>query len=177
MSDSGWTSNSANYIKPVVSDPWAAEAAAAGHRGTQHLTAVTTAQATPEVAAALDLLEGDEVAVRRRTVLLDDRPVELVDSYYPLAIAAGTGLTEPTKIRGGAVTLLGDLGYTAAAVDEWVSARLATAEERGALALFEGEWVLVQRRRSVAAGGTPFEYAVMTMVARGRSLHYQMKTA
>lgn len=176
MSDSRWTSNSTAYVTPTGGDTWAQEAAADGQRGTQRLAEVTTAPASEEVAAALDLPEGSDVVIRRRVILLDDQPVELADSYYPAAIASGTALAEPKKIRGGAVTLLGELGYTAAEVDEEVGTRRPTADERNALGLAEGEPVLIQTRRSATAEGIPFEFATMTM-APSRRLRYQMKTS
>jgi GntR family transcriptional regulator len=180
MSNGTWTSNSALYITPMEGsqgDAWAREASASGHRGSQRLTAVETVAAPALVASALGLPEGAAVVVRRRLVLLDDQPVELADAYYPEAVAVGTGLADTAKIRGGAVTLLGELGYVAAIVDEEVGARPPTPDERVTLELADHEPVLVLVRRSATADGEPFECAVMTMAARNRRLHYQMKTA
>ena len=177
MNDAKWTSSSAAYIAPTSGDPWAREAAAAGSRGTQRLTEVATVPAPAEVAAALGIPQSSDVVLRRRVVLADEAPVELADSYYPAAIAAGTDLAEPKKIPGGAVTLLGNLGYLAADVDEEVSARQPSPAEQHALQLLDGEPVLVLTRRSATADGTPFEYSVMTMAARERRLRYQMKAA
>jgi GntR family transcriptional regulator len=175
MRDRGWTSSSTAYITPSSGDAWGDEAASQGRQGTQRLAEVTTLRASAEVASALALPAGGEVVVRRRVVLLDGQPVELADSYYPSTLAAGTGLAEPRKIRGGAVALLANLGYVAADVDEEVSARQASAEERDALRLGDGEPVLVLTRRSATADGTPFEFTAMTMAASHRRLRYQMK--
>lgn len=177
MSDSRWTSSSTDYVTPSTGDTWAREAAANGQHGTQRIAEVATVPAPEPVAIALGLPNGSEVVVRRRVVLLDDRPVELADSYYPRTIADGTGLAESKKIPGGSVTLLRDLGYVAAEVDEEVSARSATAEERAALRLADDEPVLVLTRRSATTDGTTFEYAAMTMAASRRHLRYQMKPA
>ncbi|MCW6003797.1 UTRA domain-containing protein [Micromonospora sp. CPCC 205371] len=175
MNDAKWTSSSTAYIAPTSGDPWAREAAATGSRGTQRLVEVATVPAPTTVAAALGIPESSDVVVRRRLVLADDAPVELADSYYPGAIAAGTDLAEPRKIPGGAVTLLGSLGYVAADVDEEVSARQPSPSEQRALQLPDGEPVLILTRRSATTEGTPFEYSVMTMAARERRLRYQMK--
>lgn len=176
MSDSRWTSSSTAYVTPSGGDTWAAEAQSAGQRGTQRLAEVAAVPAPAAVASALGIPEGSRVVVRRRVVLADDVPIELADSYYPHELAAGTALAEPKKIPGGAVTLLSELGYRAADVDEEVSARRPTSDEQAALRLADGEPVLVLTRRSATADGTPFEYTVMTMATRSRRLRYQMKT-
>ncbi|MEV4316773.1 hypothetical protein [Actinocrispum sp. NPDC049592] len=63
-------------------------------------------------------------------MLFNEQPVELTDSYYPVAIARGTWLAESRKIPGGAVAYLTDLGHPARRVREDISARLATPQER-----------------------------------------------
>lgn len=108
-------------------------------------------------------------------VLLDGEPVELADSYYPAAIAHGTPLTQTGKIRGGAVTLLAEMGYQARTVDEAISARPATPDERELLNLEPNDWVLVLRRVTRDRSGAPFESSEMTMVASGRELRYELQ--
>jgi GntR family transcriptional regulator len=156
-----------------TSDAWAAEATAAGRRGTQTIAWAREVPAATPVAAALDLPDGSPVVTRRRVVLLDDQPVELADSYYPPDIAVGTALAEPAKIRGGAAALLANLGHIAAEVLEDITARMPTDEEQAALQVGPSEPLLILARVSVGTDGRPFEYAVMTMVARGRVLHYR----
>ncbi|GIH91905.1 GntR family transcriptional regulator [Planobispora siamensis] len=176
MSDT-WTSISAPYVRPRAAgqqDAWAEEAAQHGGTGRQALREVAEIPAPADVAEALDVPAGQPVVVRRRTILFDEQPVELADSYYPAAIARGTGLAESGKIRGGAVTLLADLGYQSRRVIEDVCARPATESERELLRLDEGEWVLVLTRVSATAEGVPFEAATMTMIARGRHMRYEM---
>ncbi|BCL15039.1 UTRA domain-containing protein [Micromonospora sagamiensis] len=174
MVDKGWLSVSVPYVTPGGSDSWKAEAATAGGVGSQRLVEVAEVVAPAEVAAALDIEPGGTVVVRRRLMLLDDRPVELTDSYYPLAIARGTALAEPRKIRGGAVTLLAELGYRPCHTVEDVYAREPTDAERKALALDGHRWVLGLTRLLTSGGGLPVELSVMTMVAEGRRLRYEM---
>ncbi|MFD2350300.1 UTRA domain-containing protein [Nonomuraea ferruginea] len=131
--------------------------------------------APPDVTAALALPPDATVIVRKRIVLLDDTPVELADSYYPMPIAAGTRLAEHRKIRGGAVTLLAELGRRLVDIEEDVTARQATEDERLHLQLPDDDWVLVLSRLSRAADGAPIEFMRMVMVARGRHLRYQLK--
>ena len=171
-----WISVSTPYVKPRdagAPDAWAQEAADHGHVGTQQLLHVGEVAPPPRVAAAFSCAPTDPVVVRRRLVLLDDQPVELVDSYYPADLARGTRLAEARKIRGGAPTLLAELGHELHHVDEDVSVRLANAEESGLLALQGPSPVLVLQRTSSSRDGRPVEVSVMTMLP-GRHLRYQL---
>ena len=112
--------------------------------------------------------------MRRRIILLDGSPIELADSYYPLRIARGTALTEKRKIKGGAPTLLADLGYRARRVSEDLEFRDADDAERAALNLPEGASVLTLLRTTTNEDGIPFEVQLMVMKAP-RRLHYEIE--
>ncbi|MFC4536915.1 GntR family transcriptional regulator [Sphaerisporangium dianthi] len=175
MSEHTWVSTSMPYVRPRSEgqgDAWSEEAAQHGGTGTQLLREVVEAVAPGEVAERLQLPPGSRVIVRRRTVLLDDQPVELADSYYPLAVAQGTGLAENRKIRGGAVALLRELGYEPRSAEEDVSARPPSDEERQMLRMDADGWVLVVLRTLRAEDGTPVEVSDMKMIAPGRHLRY-----
>src|SRR5258708_30137771 len=112
-----WITASTPYLAPRAAgerDPWEREVAEAGHVGRHRLTLVGQFPAPDLVAERLGTDQGAPAILRRRLVTLDDRPVEIADSWYPLAVAEGTGLAEQKPIRGGALRLLADLGYTAA---------------------------------------------------------------
>lgn len=171
-----WASTSTPYVTTREGDRgdvWAEDAAQHGGVGTQRLVEVAEVPADRRVATLLGLMEGEPVVARRRVMLLDKQPVELTDSYYPTAIARGTGLAEQRKIKGGAVTLLAELGHRIDQVREDVSARLATDEERDQLALGDGP-LLVLVRQSLS-GGVPVEVSIMRM-APGRHLRYELST-
>lgn len=107
-------------------------------------------------------------------MVADGRPVELTDSWYPQEVAAGTALAEPRKIKGGAVTLLADLGYQVHEAREDIVFRGATADEAAQLGLSMGAPVIVLLRTCLTAAGVPFEASVMVMVAEGRHLCYRL---
>lgn len=174
-----WVSVSAPYVTPRAAgsgDEWAAEAAQQGRAGTQRLLEVAEVVPDVEISAALKTPPGEPVVVRRRVMELDGEPVELTDSYYPASIARGTRLAEARKIRGGAVTLLAELGYNVAPPAEDVYADKSTARQRELLNLDEGEPVLILFRRLDSEQGLPVEVSVMTML-RGRRLRYQLGNA
>ncbi|GAB3709766.1 UTRA domain-containing protein [Nocardiopsis oceani] len=166
---SGPDDDSAAYVKARRSgdpDPWSAQ----GRRAAQRLLEVRELEAPAEVAEALGV---QRVVVRRRLMLFDDVPVELTDSYYPLTIAAGTALAEERKVRGGAVTLLAELGHVAHEVFEDVSARPVSGEQASALGLPASSTALVLARVSRDNNGRPFEMSHMVMRPEGRHLRYR----
>jgi len=90
---------------------------------------------------------------------------KLADSYYPAGIAAGTPLALPAKIRGGAVTLLAEMGHVFTDIVEEITARLPDSDEMSLLDIQDDEPLIILRRLSRDATGTPVEFAVNRMVA------------
>ncbi|WP_049560413.1 GntR family transcriptional regulator [Nonomuraea sp. SBT364] len=173
-----WLSNTARYVSPRTTqrlDAWSEELAESGRRGSQRLREAGEVAPPAFVTAALDLADGERAVVRRRVMLEEDQPVELTDSYYPRAVAAGTGLAVPRKIRGGAPTLLAELGYVADEVVEDLSVKPATPDEAHELALPANAPVIQLVRVSFTADGTPYEISVMTMRPEGRHFRYRLK--
>ncbi|MFF7329696.1 UTRA domain-containing protein [Streptomyces sp. NPDC008150] len=174
MAENRRPSDSIAYIAPREQgqvDAWSAEAQ---QRGGQRLTEVAEVVPPREVATALSLADGTPVAVRRRVILLDDLPIELADSYYPIEIARGTALLERKKIKGGAPTLLAALGYQARHTSEDLELREANELERAALGLRKGSNVLTLLRTTATEDGSPFEVQFMVMKAP-RRLHYEIE--
>jgi DNA-binding GntR family transcriptional regulator len=167
-SASAWISVSLPYVSGERGDAWAAEAAVHGGVGRQRLLAVEEVTAPAEVAEALNLEPGAPVVVRRRLMLLDEHPVELVESYYPTQIARGTALAEPRKIRGGAVALLAELGHRPRRVREDVTSRLATEHERNLLGLDDPAAVQLLARVLYTDERRPVEASLMTGTGRLR---------
>jgi DNA-binding GntR family transcriptional regulator len=130
--------------------------------------------APPGIAELLGLPEADPVVVRRRVIYLADEPSELTDTYYPLDIAQGTRLASTAKIRGGAVTLLAELGHTGARVREDVVARMPTADEREVLRTADGEPVLQLTRVTLDRNDRPIQVDRMVMPAHRQQLRYEI---
>lgn len=176
MADMRWTGSSTPYLGAEQGDAWAQEAASIGRSGAQRITRAGETGAPEDIAAALDLPIGSGVIVRQRTILLDGRPIELANSYWPSDVAGGTDLAQPRKIHGGAVSLLADLGYRPASVDEQIRTRPPTDEEILALELIDAhEWVLALTRIITGDDGRPYEASVMVSPGRIGRLNYSMK--
>jgi DNA-binding GntR family transcriptional regulator len=156
-------------------DAWSAEAAARGRRGSQRIVHAGEVRAPARVARLLDVPDGAPVVVRRRLILLDDEPNELTDTYYPVAIAQGTPLAGTAKIRGGAVTLLAELGHVGALAREDVTAGLPDEREQEALRLAPTEPVLRLTRLTLDGDDKPIQADLMVMPAQRQQLRYEIR--
>ncbi|GAB3652254.1 hypothetical protein GCM10027589_09590 [Actinocorallia lasiicapitis] len=167
-----WVSGSTPYLvprRPGQGDAWGEES---GGRGGQRIVYAGLVEPPEEVAGLL----GEATAVeRRRVITLDGRPVELISSFYPSAIAAGTALAEPGKIPGGAVTFLAELGHVGHRVREDVIARRATTAERAEFGVEEGEPVLVLTRSVFDAAERVIQVDVMVAPGAWRTLRYELR--
>ncbi|WP_019632627.1 GntR family transcriptional regulator [Actinomadura atramentaria] len=160
----GWISTSMPYVVPGERgrpDAWTAQGTEAA-RTTQRVLHAGRVPMPEDVGRLLDLPDA-EVIVRRRAMYVNDRPVELTDSYFPLSIAAGTRLAEPRKIPGGAVRLLADLGHVAHRVHEDVTVRPPDDDERALLDLPANEPLLILTRLTLDTDDRPFQADVMAM--------------
>ncbi|MEU7555904.1 UTRA domain-containing protein [Streptomyces sp. NPDC044571] len=177
MSGAEWTSTSMPYLTPRAAgsaDAWTGEADSAGRRGGQRILHAGEVVVLPEVADMLGLEVGARVVVRRRIIELDDEPIELTDTYYPADIATGTPLAGTAKIRGGAVTLLAELGHVGVRVVEAVTARMPSCEEQEQLGLASREPVLQLARITYDGVDRPIQADVMVMPAGRQQLRYEI---
>jgi DNA-binding GntR family transcriptional regulator len=178
---SEWITGSTPYLAPRTSgerDAWALEAEAAGFVGRHRLTLVDRLPTPEPVAARLRIDSGALAVMRRRLVTLDHRPVEIAESWYPLPIVEGTALSDDKPIRGGALRLLAELGYTAARHIEDIAVIDPPADAAEVLGTSA---VLELIRTSYTAADEPFEVAVMMMsreMAPGvvRRLRYELRS-
>ena len=179
MGGGEWVSTSVPYLAASTGtgggDAWAAEAASEGRRGSQRIVRAGEVEPPETVAELLGTPAGQHVIARRRVMYLDDEPCELTDTYYPLDIAAGTGLAGTARIRGGAVRLLADLGHVGVRVREEVTARLATDHECEQLRLTVGEPVLQLTRLTLDGADRPLQVDVMAMPPRRQKLRYEIR--
>ncbi|MCM2391039.1 UTRA domain-containing protein [Streptomyces sp. CWNU-1] len=178
MGTGEWISTSIPYLTPRAkgqTDAWAAETAAQGRRGSQRILHAGEAPAPQEVSERLGIGENDMIIIRRRLMLLDGRPCELTDTYYPADIARDTRLAETAKIPGGAVTYLAGLGYIAARAREDISARMPHHHERESLCASDDEPVLQVVRTTLDRDNKPIQVDIMIMPANRRRLQYDIR--
>jgi DNA-binding GntR family transcriptional regulator len=176
VTENRWAGSSTPYIESGQGDAWGKEAAQQGRSGTQRILSAGQEPAPLAVAEALEQQPGTPVVARQRLILLDGQPIEVARSYWPVNVAADTPLAGTGRVRGGAVTLLAELGYKPGAVTEDVQTRPPTKEEAEALQLTDNsEWVLALTRTIATPDGRPYEVSVMVSPGRIGRLHYSMK--
>lgn len=170
------TMRPASYMAPARSgEPyrWLTEAAKLGARPDSSLLDVRETSAPADVAAALRIAGDETVLLREQILTLDDEPVELVKSYYPMAIARGTAITEKRKIRGGTPALLAELGFPPRTSVDRVSARVPTQEQYRALRLPSDLPVLRTLRVVFTDEERPIEATVMVKAGHLYELQYE----
>ncbi|MFJ6846033.1 GntR family transcriptional regulator [Streptomyces griseoluteus] len=170
------TMRPASYMAPAPSgEPyrWLTEAAKLGARPDSSLLEVRETTAPADVAAALRISGDETVLLREQILTLDDEPVELVKSYYPMAIARGTTITEKRKIRGGTPALLAELGFPPRTSVDRVSARVPTQEQYRALRLPSDLPVLRTLRVVFSDEERPVEATVMVKAGHLYELQYE----
>ncbi|MFD8809094.1 GntR family transcriptional regulator [Streptomyces sp. NPDC059597] len=166
----------ASYMTPArPGEPyrWLTETAKLGTRAHSTLLDVREATAPADVAAALRIAHDESVLLRHQILSLDEEPVELVTSYYPMAIARGTALTEKRKIKGGTPALLAELGHPPRTSVDRVSARVPTQEQYQALRLPSDLPVLRTLRVMYSDEERPVEATVMTKAGHLYELQYE----
>ncbi|MGH3696240.1 MAG: GntR family transcriptional regulator [Pseudonocardiaceae bacterium] len=168
---------STSYVTQVGDQPrgsWRSEAERLGMRGSQKLTEVGEVAAPEDIGGLLGVDPGSIVIVRRRVMILDDDPVQLADSYYPLDLVRGTPIAEPRKLPGGTVAALEGLGLELGDFEEHVSARAATPTERKTLRLADGVPVLILTRTTYTTDAQSVEVSRAILAADRHQLIYRL---
>jgi GntR family transcriptional regulator len=153
---------------------WIRETAKQSRKGDNKILRVAEVVPPAQVRDALGLTPDGTAAMRRRLLLLDDEPAELVWSYYPMDIARGTALLDHKKIKGGSPTLLAEMGYPPREMTDRVSCRPPTEEEYIALELPSEVPVLRTFRVVRSDHAKPIEVTVMVKAAHLHELLYRV---
>lgn len=167
--------DSAIYLAPREGpDAWSA--ATADRQGTQQILGVETVVPPQRIADALQLGTAERAVVRRRLMLLDDRPAEIANSWYPELLAHGTPLADPKRIKGGAPAAIAALGLALAYADETVELESTpTPEEAGLLEVSTDERVVRLFRTAYTGEDTPVEVTDSVMLPAGRVLQHRIE--
>ncbi|MGW7429923.1 GntR family transcriptional regulator [Streptomyces sp. NPDC054861] len=166
----------ASYMAPAPGgEPYRWLTEAAEHGGQPRSVLLKVAEAVPpaDVRAALRLDADGRALLRQQLLTVDGEPVELVASYYPLAIARGTAITQQRRIRGGTPTLLAELGHPPRLSVDRVSARVPTQEQYEALLLPSDLPVLRTLRVVYSDSEQPIEATVMVKAGHLYELQYE----
>ena len=161
-------SRSADYTSPPVDD-------AAHYRAPSRLLDISEVVPPADVAEKLGLDDGARAVRRSRMMVEKGKPIELVDSYFPVEIARGTELDSPVGLKGGSLAALRRLGYIPRdPATEWVETRMPTAHEARELRLPSGTPVLRLLRVTYTDGRLPIEALVMVFGGDRYLLEYDL---
>lgn len=129
-------------------------------------------QAPAEVAARLNIEEGDPVFVRRRLMWVDDVPMQYADSYFLPDMVRGTAITEEVTGPGGVYARLEDEGHTLTRFTEELSFRMPTPDEARGLRLNTGVPV-VDLTRVAYSNDQPVEVFTAVMAGDKHTFVYE----
>ena len=165
---------SASYIAPSDGKwmGWREAARQQGMDGSQTLDEVAFVDPPGAVADALRLDEGQQAVVRRRTMFLDGKAVQLADSYYAGELARGTALAVNAKVKIGTAALLDGMGFKTIECEEFVAARMPSARESDLLHLGAGVPVIEMIRVTKAANDLPVQCEIFVLAADRHRLKY-----
>ncbi|WP_439661667.1 GntR family transcriptional regulator [Lentzea sp. HUAS TT2] len=125
------------------------------------------------VSAVLNLDDGTHVVTRRRTYVVDAKPVQLATSYYPAALVAGSAITEIDTGDGGAYARLKELGHEPVRFREELRSRMPRDAERQALDLTQGTPVILIVRTAYTADDQAVEVNEMVLDSAAYVLEYK----
>jgi GntR family transcriptional regulator len=127
-----------------------------------------------ELATPADVAKvlGDRAVLRHRLLLHDGEPVELSWSYYPADLAIGTALAQQKRIRGGAPSLLSDLGHPQTGYVDRITTRLPTTEELETLQLPD-DVPVIRQFRVIYSAERPVEVSVLIKGGHRFELEYR----
>ncbi len=133
--------------------------------------------ASPAIAARLQIDIGDPVMHTRYCYFADDEPIQLADSFEPLAITEGTPIELPEDGAAvGVVARMDLIGVNPTHYIEDVTDRSATPEEVEALKLDpRGPLSVLAIERTYFAGETPVETADIVFPGRRYRVVYKVE--
>ncbi|MBF6053415.1 GntR family transcriptional regulator [Streptomyces eurocidicus] len=157
--------------------PFAADVSALGKRGTWESSTEAKLPAPAEIAARLDIAEGDLCVRTSYEFLVDGKPFQLSTSWEPYGITAGTLVVLPEggpHAGKGVVDRMAEIGITVTRAVEQPEPGNATAEEATLLGVQRGALVTRIQRTYYSDDGRPVETADIVMPAAFGAIVYEV---
>ena len=107
-------------------------------RTARQVSTVEVLPADDALASSLGIDPGTPLAVRRRVMYADNEPLQLGDSYYPLAMVQASKIMNSADVPEGTDQVLEDLGHVPTNYEDEITWRMPTAEEANSLHLSSG---------------------------------------
>jgi len=130
-----------------------------GHVPSRRMLQTGRVEVPTEIADLLTVPRRSEAVIRQRLHLVDDEPVSISTSYYPLWLAQDTALESPDAIPQSPDALIESLGHTFGKCTEIIRARMPRHDEARRLNLGPGIPVIRVTRTDYATDGRPLQVA------------------
>ncbi|MFD9419040.1 GntR family transcriptional regulator [Streptomyces goshikiensis] len=147
---------------PRAGSPFRTESAVHGLAGTWESKTDARVPAPERIAERLAIAPGDPCVLTRYEFMADGSPVELSESWEPMAITEGTAIVLPEvgELRGaGVVARMRSIGVTVANVLEVPRPSRATQVQANLLGISVGDLITEIERTYLDADGRPVETA------------------
>jgi GntR family transcriptional regulator len=128
--------------------------------------------ASESIASAFGLAPGDPVLRRSRRFAVDDRLVQLADSFYLLDLVRSTAIVYTDTGSGGAYARLAEIGHAPARFTERLRARMPLPAEVDSLELPGGTPVFAITRTAFDAEDRCVEVTEMVLDSSAYELEY-----
>ncbi|MDQ3405252.1 MAG: GntR family transcriptional regulator [Actinomycetota bacterium] len=148
-----------------------AEATEQNRRASRVIRKLATVSAPERVAERLSIPLDTPVWTRQRLVSLEERPIQVADSYYPLDVVERTKLRE-TEPGSSDFAQLDAIGHTPTRIREEWSARMPSPTEVATLELLPGTPVLEFVRTIFDQEGRPVEVMLSLIAADSAEMIY-----
>jgi GntR family transcriptional regulator len=129
-----------------------------------------------EIASRLELPDEELAVVRRRLRFVDGQPYNTNDSYFPLALVAGSEIARPGDIMRGANRVLEELGHPQVRMVDDIWARMPNSSEAEMLQLELGTPVVVYVRVGYDESDTPVRVAVSVLPSDKHLIRYELES-
>lgn len=149
-----------------------AEAKEQNRRASRVIRMLATVPAPKKVAELLSIPSETPVWTRQRLVSLEDHPIQVADSYYPIDVVERTKLRE-TEPGSSDFAQLDAVGHTPTRIREEWSARMPSPEEVATLDLLPGTPVLDFVRTIFDQNGRAVEVMISLIAADSAEMIYE----
>lgn len=139
-------SESRDRMASDQTDAFYAEMRDQGRKGEYRDFEMRITSATPDLAARLQVDEGDSLVSRAISRYVDGQPFSLQDSFYPMDISQECGLLTPHDVPGGVIRAMAAKGHKEIGYVDELTTRMPRPDEARKLGLNTGTPVLVYVR-------------------------------
>ncbi|MCW3036181.1 MAG: putative transcriptional regulator, GntR family [Actinobacteria bacterium] len=138
----------------VTTDAFVTWMAERGRSGRMEIS-VERLSAPEEIASRLGLADDEDVIVRRRLQLVDERPSALADTWYRAQLVEGTEIARAGDVARGTDRVLAALGHEVVRRHDEIGARMPTPVEAQNLGIAGGVPVITRVRTGFDAQDEP----------------------